>query len=66
VVECDETTYPNGDVRHEAELEVDDAGAAEEAVARLRALFDELELPWQPSAVSKRERLERVLRGESA
>lgn len=66
VVECDETTYPNGDVRHEAELEVDDADAADRAVARLRAIFDELELPWQPSAVSKRERLERVLRGESA
>ena len=66
VVECDETTYPNGDVRHEAELEVDDADAAEEAVARLRSIFDQQELPWRPSAVSKRERLERVLRGESA
>ena len=66
LVELDETTYPNGDVRFEVELEVPDATRAAAAVERLRASFDAAGVAWKPSKVSKRERLERVLRGESA
>ena len=66
VVEADETTYPNGDVRFEIELEVPDAAAAREAVDALAAAFSRADVQWRPSKVSKRERLERVLRGESA
>ncbi|HKK73015.1 MAG TPA: CYTH domain-containing protein [Candidatus Krumholzibacteria bacterium] len=66
VVECDETTYPNGEVLYEAELEVEDASGAEDAVSRLRSIFERLDLPWRPSDVSKRARLERVLRGGAA
>lgn len=65
-VEADETTYPNGDVRFEIELEVPDAAKARDAVDALRAVFERAGVPWRPSKVSKRERLERVLRGESA
>lgn len=66
LVELDETTYPNGDVRFEVELEVPDASRATAAVGRLRAAFDAAGVAWRPSKVTKRERLERVLRGESA
>lgn len=66
VVEADETTYPNGDVRHEVELEVPDASKATAAVVALREVFDRVGVAWSPSRVTKRERLERVLRGESA
>lgn len=66
VVELDETTYPNGDVRHEVELEVPDVGVTPAAARALREVFDRAGVAWRPSQVTKRERLERVLRGESA
>lgn len=66
VVEADETTYPNGDVRFEIELEVPDASTARDAVDALAAAFSRADVQWRPSRVSKRERLERVLRGGSA
>lgn len=63
IVELDTTTYPDGQVVCEAELEVPDASAAQAAVRALRACFERAHVQWQPSMVSKRERLERVLRG---
>lgn len=66
VVELDTTTYPDGQVVCEAELEVPDASAAEAAVGELRACFERAQVPWKPSTVSKRERLERVLRERGA
>jgi hypothetical protein len=63
VVELDTTTYPDGSVVCEAELEVASVEGVEGAVDTLRAAFTRAGLPWTPSAVSKRERLERVLRG---
>lgn len=65
-VEADETTFPNGDVRFEVELEVPDVARAPEASAALRRAFEAAGVAWRPSKVTKRERLERVLRGESA
>jgi len=65
-VEADETTYPNGDVRFEVELEVPDVARAPEASQALRSAFERAGVAWRPSRVTKRERLERVLRGESA
>lgn len=66
LVELDTTTYPNGQVRCEVELEVPAVDGAERAVQTLRSRFERAGVPWRPSTVSKRERLERVLRGGSA
>lgn len=65
VVELDTTTYPDDSVVCEVELEVPAVEGSEDAVAALRACFDRAGLPWTPSTVSKRERLERVLRGRT-
>ena len=64
VVELDTTTYPNGQIVCEVELEVPDVEGSHDAVQVLRACFERAGLSWRPSTVSKRERLERVLRGE--
>jgi uncharacterized protein YjbK len=66
VVELDETTYPNGDVCYEAEMEVADPALARVAVEALRECFVRAGLGWKPSTESKRARLERVLSGGRA
>lgn len=66
LVELDETTYPNGDVRYEAEMEVADPALARAAVEALRECFVRAGLGWRPSTESKRARLERVLSGGRA
>jgi inorganic triphosphatase YgiF len=61
LVELDRTVYPDGSVVFEVELEVDDLRGAAQARERLRAAFERAGIPWRPTSLSKRERLERVL-----
>lgn len=51
-LELDETRYPDGEVGHELELELDGA-RAEHAEATLRALLGAAGVPWRPARDSK-------------
>jgi uncharacterized protein YjbK len=65
-LEVDETTYPDGSVVWEVEMEASaDTFEPEEFeldIGRLRRHFQRIDLPWRPSSLSKRARLERILR----
>lgn len=52
-VSCDETTFPDGSVEREVEVEAPDEAAVAAARDWLRALFARLGLPWRPQREGK-------------
>ena len=60
-VELDRTTWPDGSVSEELEVEIDDPHRAEEVRRILLELFELLEIPWRVGRESKLERLMRML-----
>jgi hypothetical protein len=65
-VEVDTSSYPDGSMGWEVELEMPpDASTAEQdaAVARLRRVFRRARVPWRPSTVTKLARFHASLRG---
>lgn len=53
LVELDVTTYPDGSVGYEAELEVPETADRERAAERLRKVFERTKVPWTPSRTTK-------------
>jgi uncharacterized protein YjbK len=61
-VELDRTHYPDGQVVHEVELEVPSSESSEQAMQRLRVVFEALGLPWQVNKFTKHSRFRACLR----
>lgn len=64
-LELDRSTYPDGSVVHELEVEAPDGADLATIQARLRGALEGIGVAYRPSRTSKRARLERIPRAGS-